>query len=55
MKVQVTNWGGYTVAIITKDKQGFFADVILGNDSFEQYHQDCCYNGAVVGRYAFAF
>lgn len=52
MKVQVTNWGAYTVSVITKDKQGNFSDVILGYDSFEQYHQDCCYNGAVVGRYA---
>ncbi len=52
MKVQVTNWGAYTVSIVTEDKKGNFADVILGYDSFEQYHQDCCYNGAIVGRYA---
>jgi len=52
MKVKVTNWGAYTVAIETPDKHGRFADVILGYDTFEQYHQDCCYNGAVVGRYA---
>tara|TARA_B110000881_G_scaffold212532_1_gene222320 strand:- start:105 stop:1289 length:1185 start_codon:yes stop_codon:yes gene_type:complete len=52
MKVKVTNWGAYTVSIITQDKHGNFADVILGYDTFEQYHQDCCYNGAIVGRYA---
>ena len=52
MKVQVTNWGAYTVSVITEDKQGNFSDVILGYDTFEQYYQDCCYNGAIVGRYA---
>ncbi|MFT5297345.1 MAG: aldose 1-epimerase [Colwellia sp.] len=52
MKVKVTNWGAYTVAIETEDKHGSFADVILGYDTFEQYFNDCCYNGAVVGRYA---
>jgi len=52
MKVKITNWGAYTVSIITEDKYGNFADVILGYDSFEQYYNDCCYNGAVVGRYA---
>jgi len=52
MKVKITNWGSYTVSIETADKNGRFADVILGYDTFEQYYNDCCYNGAVVGRYA---
>jgi len=52
MKVKITNWGSYTVSIETVDKNGLFADVILGYDTFEQYYNDCCYNGAVVGRYA---
>lgn len=52
MKVKVTNWGAYTVSIITEDKNGDFADVVLGYDTFEQYYNDCCYNGATVGRYA---
>ncbi len=52
MKVKVTNWGAYTVAIETEDKYESFADVILGYDTFAQYYNDCCYNGAVVGRFA---
>ncbi len=52
MQVKVTNWGAYTVSIETEDKHGVIADIILGYDTSDQYYNDCCYNGAVVGRYA---
>jgi aldose 1-epimerase len=52
MKVRVTNFGAYVQAIEVPDKNGIFNDIILGYDSAQQYVNDCCYNGATVGRFA---
>ena len=52
MRVSVTNWGAYVTSIVVPDKQGAFEDVVLGYDSADEYVQDCCYNGATVGRFA---
>jgi len=52
MKVRLTNFGAYVQAIEVPDKNGRFNDIILGYDSAEQYVNDCCYNGATVGRFA---
>jgi len=52
IKVRVTNFGAYVQAIEVPDKNGIFKDIILGYDSAKQYVNDCCYNGATVGRFA---
>tara|TARA_R110000744_G_scaffold74005_1_gene147948 strand:- start:1817 stop:3061 length:1245 start_codon:yes stop_codon:yes gene_type:complete len=52
MRVSVTNWGAYVTSIVVPDKKGAFEDVVLGYDSADEYVQDCCYNGATVGRFA---
>jgi len=52
MKVRLTNFGAYVQAIEVPDKKGNFNDIMLGYDSAAQYVNDCCYNGATVGRFA---
>jgi len=52
IKVRLTNFGAYVQAIEVPDKNGAFSDIMLGYDFAEQYVNDCCYNGATVGRYA---
>ncbi len=52
MKVRLTNFGAYVQAIEVPDKNGTLNDIILGYDSAEQYVNDCCYNGATIGRFA---
>jgi len=50
--IKITNYGGIISSIITKDKQGNLADIVLGYDSVEKYQQDTYYLGAIIGRYA---
>lgn len=53
MKVAITNYGGRVVSILTPDKNGNFADVVLGFDSLGGYLDNTeYYFGASVGRYA---
>lgn len=52
MEVAITNYGGFVVAVNVPDKNGCFADVVLGHDSLEDYlHAPEPYLGALVGRY----
>ena len=50
--IQITNYGGRLVSITVPDKNGNFADIILGYDSIRGYITDEAYMGAIVGRYA---
>lgn len=50
--VQVTNFGGKIVSILTPDKAGDYADIVLGYDSIEGYIKGHEYFGAICGRYA---
>lgn len=50
--IQITNYGGRLVSITVPDKNGNFADIILGYNSIEEYLTDEAYMGAIVGRYA---
>ena len=52
MEVYLTNYGARIVAIYTPDRNGKFANVVLGYDSISQYLKDQKYTGCVVGRYA---
>ncbi|WP_205967687.1 aldose epimerase family protein [Paraglaciecola sp. 20A4] len=52
MQVSLTNWGAYVTSINVPDRNGKLEDVILGYDSAQAYVDDCCYNGATVGRFA---
>ncbi len=51
MAVAVTNFGGKIVSLMTPDKYGQLADVVLGYDSVGQYIGGNPYFGALIGRY----
>lgn len=52
MVVQITNFGGKIVSIFAPDKNGNFADVVLGFDTIDKYINGMAYFGAICGRYA---
>lgn len=51
-KIRLTNIGAAVVSIIVPDKNGDFADVALGFDSFEKYVTESACMGKIAGRYA---
>jgi aldose 1-epimerase len=53
MEVAITNYGGVVVALKVPDRNGRFADVVLGYDRLAGYEsKEDPYFGAIVGRYA---
>lgn len=52
IEVRVTNYGGIITSLKTPDRNGAFADIVLGFDTFEDYLGYHPYFGAVLGRYA---
>lgn len=51
MTAEITNYGATVVSLFAPDKNGKFADVILGYDSLQSYENGTSYFGAIVGRY----
>jgi len=56
MKVVLINYGAIVTHLMVPDRNGKFEDVVLGFDSAAQYWNEpyksnCCYLGAIVGRY----
>ena len=52
MEVSLTNWGAYIVAVKVADKNGRFADVVLGFDTLDGYLGKNPFFGCIAGRYA---
>ncbi len=53
MQVEITNYGGILVSLKVPDRNGHFADVLLGYDTLGGYlHDHATYFGALVGRFA---
>ena len=52
IELKIMNYGGAIVSAIVPDKNGNFADIVLGHDSFQGYLKANPYFGAIVGRYA---
>ncbi len=52
MTAKISEYGGILVALTAPDRDGDFADVVLGCDSLENYVKGTPYFGAIVGRYA---
>ena len=52
VEVRAMNYGGIIQSIRVPDRDGKFADVVLGHDTAEGYIPNPPYIGAVVGRYA---
>jgi len=56
MEIRIINYGGIVTYLTAKDKNGIYEDVVLGFDQAEKYWTEpyasnCCYLGAIVGRY----
>jgi len=51
MTMHVTNFGCRIVSLTAPDRDGHFADIMLGYDILEEYLRDKRHYGAVVGRY----
>ena len=51
MEVKITNYGGTIVSCTAPDRNGTYADVVLGCDSLAGYLRGTPYFGALVGRY----
>jgi aldose 1-epimerase len=51
MTLRVTNFGCRIVSLTAPDRDGHFADIMLGYDTLAEYLRDKRHYGAVVGRY----
>ena len=51
MCVKISNYGGIVTSILTPDKDGNMADVVLGFDELQPYLDGHPYFGCIVGRY----
>src|SRR5207249_3192647 len=52
IEAKITNYGGIIVSLKVPDKNGQFADVVLGFDSLKDYEARNPFFGALTGRYA---
>lgn len=52
MQVSITNYGGIVTALSVPDRNGKFADVVLGFDNLDSYLAGHPFFGAIAGRYA---
>jgi aldose 1-epimerase len=52
MEARIATYGGIVVSLTAPDRDGKFADVVLGFDRLEDYLKFSPYFGAIVGRYA---
>src|SRR6187551_303377 len=50
-EMSVINYGGIITSLKTADKQGQFADIVLGYDSLSSYLKSSPFFGALIGRY----
>jgi aldose 1-epimerase len=52
MQAAITNYGGIVVSLMAPDRDGNFADVVLGFDSLDGYLGGHPFFGTITGRYA---
>ena len=52
MEARVMDYGGIVVSLTAPDRDGKFADVVLGYDALDSYLAGSPFYGAIVGRYA---
>lgn len=52
LRMQMTNYGGVIIKLLTADKDGQMVDVVLGFDSIDDYFTRSPKCGALIGRYA---
>ena len=52
MELEAITYGCRIRRLLTEDRQGQLADVVLGFDTFDEYFSKVNFQGAVVGRFA---
>ncbi|HVF21555.1 MAG TPA: aldose epimerase family protein [Pyrinomonadaceae bacterium] len=52
VEVSITNYGGAVVSLKAPDRDGEFADVVLGFETLEEYVTNPLYFGGLIGRHA---
>jgi aldose 1-epimerase len=52
MEARIMNYGGTVVSLTAPDRDGKYADVVLGHDNLDDYMKHGHYFGALIGRYA---
>lgn len=52
LEVSLTNYGGAVVSLKTLDRNGSFADVVLGYETLAEYVNNPRYFGGLIGRHA---
>src|SRR5215213_6908339 len=50
-ETRIITYGGTVVSLKTPDKNGKFADIVLGYDSIADYEKNQFYMGSLIGRY----
>jgi len=51
MRASITNYGGIVTSLMAPDRNGRFADVVLGFEDLDDYLAGHPYFGAIIGRY----
>jgi aldose 1-epimerase len=51
MTVKITNYGGTVTSLVTADRDGKMADIVLGYDTLDEYLKDSPYFGCLIGRF----
>lgn len=51
MTVDITNYGATILSVVTPDKNGKMADIVLGYSTVEEYENNGGYFGATIGRF----
>jgi len=51
IEVKITNYGGIITSLKVPDRDGKFADIVLGFDNLDSYLKGDPYFGALIGRY----
>ncbi len=51
-EAKIINYGATVVSLMMPDRNGKYADIVLGYDSLDNYVNGSSYFGAIVGRYA---
>jgi len=51
LKAEIMTYGGIVISLQVPDRDGNFADIVLGCDSLDEYIKGTPYFGALIGRY----
>ena len=52
IKVAISNYGGTIISVETPDKDGKFADIVVGHNDFDGMMKQTSYFGPLIGRFA---